>query len=161
MAVKEDLKENLESLKALQSLVDAYEEIASIRMKKTRESVLVNRSFLEQINELFEEVRGSYVDQVKKFAKKKKDKKITFLSHNGKTVSVLLSSNTGLYGGIIKNTFNKFMEEVKKNITEVTIAGRHGLALFLEEEPEKPYTFFELPDYSVSAGELNDLIKHI
>jgi len=164
MAYSRDIKDEIESVTALQSLVDAYEEIASTRMKKTRDSVLVNREFLDEIGKIFDEVRRSYINEVKRLARKRKSisgEKITFLAHNGKTVSVLLSSNTGLYGAIVKRTFDLFMDEVRSGSTEVTIAGRHGLALFLDEEPTKPYTFFELPDYNVGTIELSDLIKHI
>ncbi|MFV1916997.1 MAG: F0F1 ATP synthase subunit gamma [Patescibacteria group bacterium] len=164
MALEKEITEEINQLNALQSLVQAYEEIASLRMKKTRESVLKNRQFLAEINEIFERVRISFARQVKELAKKRGKhgrESVTFLAHNGKTVSVLLSANTGLYGQIVQATFQNFIEEARSATTELTIVGRYGLSLFLEEFPNRPYTYFDLPDYGITSRNLDQLIRHI
>jgi len=158
------IKEEISELSSLQDLVRSYEEIASIRMKKTRDSVLKNRRFLKEIRVIFEEVRASYARQVKALASKRgkgRNQNVTFLSHNGKTVAVLLSANTGLYGDIIPRTFQKFMEEVKLGISEVTIVGKYGLFLLNSVAPNVPFTFFELPDFAFSRGEVDAIVRHI
>jgi ATP synthase F1 gamma subunit len=156
------LVEEIGRISALQTLVRAYGEIAAIRMRKTRNSVLANRGFLDQLNMVFEDVRASYAQEVAALAKGiKGPAQVTFLAHNGKTVSVLISANTGLYGDIVQSTLGLFMEEVKENTTEVTIVGRHGLSLFLAEEPNRPYSYFDLPDDRVESADLVELIKHI
>ncbi len=157
----DDIKQNITDLGSFKELVRAYEQIASLRMKKTREDVLYNRKYMYSINEIFEEVRTSYVSMAKKLLKKKKGEKLTFLAHNGKTVAVLLSANTGLYGDIVKRTFNLFMKEVEENASEVTIIGRHGLNLFLGVRPNHPYTFFNLPEVDIEARDLAPIINHI
>ncbi len=157
----DDIKQNITDLESFKELVRAYEQIASLRMKKTREDVLYNRKYMYSINEIFEEVRSSYVSAAKKLLKKKKGKKLTFLAHNGKTVAVLLSTNTGLYGDIVKRTFNLFMKEAEKNASEITIIGRHGLSLFLGVNPNHPYTFFNLPEIDIKARDLAPIINHI
>ena len=55
-----DIKENIKNLQALGDLINAYEEIASIRMKKIRDTVLRNRIYQEEVNEIFEKVRKWY-----------------------------------------------------------------------------------------------------
>ena len=50
-----DIKERINQVGTLQNLVNAYEEIASIRMKKIRNSVLTNRYFQDEINLIFEQ----------------------------------------------------------------------------------------------------------
>ena len=97
-------------LETLQRLTSAYAEISSSRMKKVRGSVLSARDFLESLDEIFQEVRKSYRKEVMQLSKKKKGDNITFLSHNGKTVAVFLSANTGLYGELMQKTFNKFIK---------------------------------------------------
>ena len=87
--------------------------------------------------------------------------KITFLAHNGKTVAVWLSANTGLYGDIVQNSFNLFLSEVREGTSEVTIVGRYGLSQFRAEEPGRPYTYFDLPDSGVTSEDLNAIVKHI
>ena len=151
-------------IEGLGTLVRAYGEIASVRMKKTRDSVLANREFLSEISTVFDQVRISYAREVLQFSRRtglKRRGQVTFLAHNGKTVSVLLSANTGLYGEIVRATYNLFMEEVRKNISEVSIVGKHGLELFLGDEPNRPYSYFELPDDKVETNQLSSLVKHI
>jgi len=60
---------------------------------------------MEGLNEAFAHI--SYAYKVYKSSLKGKEK-YTVLNTNGKTVSVLLSSNSGLYGDIIINTFDLF-----------------------------------------------------
>lgn len=157
-----EIKERIGEVGVLQKLVDAYEEIASIRMKKTRSSVLTNRAFQDEINAIFDQLRMSYAKEVASLAKKRKGKAdITFLPHNGKSVAVFLSANTGLYGEIVGRTFQLFMEEVRKMICEVTIVGKHGLSLFLAENVNRPYTYFDLPDYGEDKTQMAEIVKHI
>jgi len=163
MATVQDIEEEIKEINSLQILTQAYEEIASTRMKKVRTNVLSKRDFLQEIYGLFEEVRSSYARQVQALAKRRGGRggNVTFLGHNGKTVTVFLSANTGLYGDIINKTFRIFLEDIRNSSSEVTIVGRHGLGLFLAEEPNRPYTFFDLPDYNPSSKELSTIIKHI
>jgi F-type H+-transporting ATPase subunit gamma len=157
-----DVKERINEVSTLQSLVDAYEEIASIRMKKIRNSVLTNRYFQDEINSIFDQLRMSYAKEVSTLAKKRKGKEaITFLPHNGRVVSVFLSANTGLYGDIVPETFQLFIQEVKRGTSELTIIGRQGLSLYLAEGLGKPYTFFELLDYGQDKEHMAQVIKHI
>lgn len=164
MSDVKQLQEEIKELNTMSSLVEAYQDIASIRMKKVREDVLKNREFIRKLNEIFEEVRVSYAKEFQELIKKKGSagaKEITLLSHNGKTVSVLLSANTGLYGEILGSTFRKFMDEVRTGITEITIIGRHGLSLFLNEGIDRNYSYFDLDDYGFSSEQLDEIIRHI
>ena len=160
MANLKAVENEIEQLGTFKALVRAYEQIASIRMIRTREIVLKNRVFLKEINDIFDKVRLSYLYEAKKLEKKRKEK-ITFLSHNGKTVSIFLGASAGLYGEIVHKTFDKFAQEVESGNTEVVIVGRYGLSLFLERFPEKPYTFFDMPDGIVESRKLDKIIRHI
>lgn len=164
MLAEKEIQQEIEQLRGLQILAQAYEEIASTRMKKIRSTVLSKRDFLAEISDVFEQVRKSYARQVVKLVRKKgikREGKITFLAHNGKTVALFLSANTGLYGDIVKKTFNEFIKEVRGQNSEVTIVGRQGLALYLQEEPNRPYTYFDLPDYGAASNQVAEIIKHI
>ncbi len=151
-------------LETLRTLARVYGEIASIRLKRTRDSVLTSRSFLEEVNVVFAEVQANFAQQVSELAKKrgyKGKERITFLAHNGKTVAVLFSANTRLYGDIVSRTFDLFLEDVRNHSSEAAIVGRVGLSLFLEEEPNRPYSFFEFPDDKVNHDELIKIIQHL
>ncbi len=164
MAYRKEIEEEITQLNTLKILVAVYEEIASRRMKKTRDSVLRNRDFLKEINEIFEQVRLSYAHEVNLLAKergKPGKEKITFLAHNAKTVAILLSANTGLYGEIIPKTFRLFIDDIRREDLEITLVGRYGRALFISEEPERPFTYFDLPDHGMNTKQINQIIKHI
>jgi ATP synthase F1 gamma subunit len=162
MRTKNDIKDQARQLDTLEGLTHAYAEIASRRMKASRERVVQNRSFIEATNSIFDEVRFSYAVELKKLLSgQNKGGKVTLLGHNGKTVCIFLSANTGLYGDIVGRTFDMMLEEVREKDTEVTILGKLGLNLFLQAEPKRPYTFFDLPDSGVKAEDLAEIIKHI
>ena len=153
----------IKDLKGFKSLITAYEEIASTRMKKTRDSVLYNRAYMSAIEEIFEEVRTTYAREAHALAKRRgrAEQKLTCLAHNGRAVAVFLSANTGLYGEIIHRTYQEFVKEIATGNVEATIAGRYGLSLFINSFPDKPYTFFDLPDAEVKSTDLSQIIRHI
>lgn len=164
MLYEKEIKAEIDSLGGLKQLVEIYAEIASIRMIKIRQFVLQNRNFLNSIHDIYRDVLSSYA---KNYLYKNIDKgkissgKITFLSHNGKTVAVLVSANTGFYGEVVQNTFREFLSYVRKHDVEVTIIGKLGLTLFNQEEPGRPYTFFNLPDYGMDKDKLAEVLKHL
>jgi F-type H+-transporting ATPase subunit gamma len=164
MACEKNIDEEIIKVKSLKTLVEVYGEIASVRVMKVRDSVLENRNFLGAINDIFQDSLASYAKKLSRLlvaGKIKKGKRVTFLAHNGKTVAVLVSANTGFYGEVVGTTFRKFMEEIKDKNVEITIIGKLGRSLFLEKEPKKPYTYFDLPDYQVSQAKLSKVIKHL
>ena len=164
MAIKNEVGDEIKEVTSLRTLVEIYGEIASVRMIKVRDFVLKNREFLESISSIFHDALEAYAKKLSdlvKLGKIKKGGKVTFLSHNGKTVAVLISANTGFYGDIVQRTFRKYVEDVRKNNFEVTIIGRLGRTLFSQEESKRPYTFFELPDYGVDESKLSEVIRHL
>lgn len=164
MIYEKDIKEEITLLGSLRNLVEIYGEIASVRMKKIRDFVLSNRGFLNVINDIFQAVLTSYAAKVATLIKKgklEKGSKVTFLAHNGKTVAVLISANTGFYGELIPATLRNFIHDVRTQDVEVTIIGRLGLSLFKEGEPKRPYTYFDFPDYGVDKVKLAEIIRHL
>src|SRR5258708_11053396 len=161
---KKAIYREIEDLRLLESLTNAYAEISSSRMKSTRESVLSNRFFLEEIDEIFKELRVSYKRELLRLAKKrgtKKGEKIRLIGHNGKVVALLISANTGLYGDLTRKVFESYMKEVEKNNVEATIIGKLGKSLFIERAPQRPYSYFDMPDNAIDASNLADLIRHL
>lgn len=164
MIYQKDIKEELNLLGSLRNLVEIYGEIASQRMKKIRNFVLSNRDFLNAINDIFQAVLNSYSVKVVALIKKgklQKGSKVTFLAHNGKTVAVFISANTGFYGELTAATFRQFIKDIRTQDVEVTIIGRLGLSIFRENEPKKPYTYFDFPDYGVDMEKLSEIIQHL
>ena len=95
------LKSEFENLTDFFSMIEAYEEISALRMRKVKKSILERREFMQGLNEAFAYIAYAY----KVYREMLKGKaKINILNTNGKTVSVLLSSNTGLYGDVVRSS---------------------------------------------------------
>lgn len=160
-----DIKKQRDELTALEVVTKVFSEVASKHMLETRNSVLFNRDFLDGLTSLFDEVRDSYSDEIKKIASGRNQKKgsgITFLSHNGKKVLVFFSANKGLYGAIVRKTFDLFKQSIVENPNyEITVVGEVGKALFESEFPDKTYTFFSLSDEEPSKEQLTTIARHI
>lgn len=156
MTTKNELINELAQLGALSTLSTAYAEIAALRMAKSRTFVLKSRDFLDSLSQIFYDVLASYLTK-----KTEKAGKITFLTHNGKTVSVLISANVGLYGDIVGRTFDLFRQGYDLGGTEATIIGRLGLSLFREVYANSPYTYFDFPDNEVRVDLMEEIIRHL
>lgn len=156
------IKDEIENLKMLKLLSKAYAEVAAMRMQKIRDTVLKNRGFTGSLDEIFSEVIKTYKREVDKLVKdSKNNQKITFLSHNGKKVSVFISANVGLYGDIVGRVFAKFLEQTDKENTEVVIVGKLGESLFEQARPKKKFAYFDFPDYGNDTRSLASIIAHI
>ncbi len=158
---KKEIKEHIETLNLLIGLTEAYSDVSSQRMKKIREGVITSREFLSGIDGIFRELRNSQKREIARLARKRGKGTVTFLAHNGKTASVFIAANAGLYGDIVGRVFNNFISEVRSKNTEVTIVGKFGLSLFLSAEPTRPYTYFDYPDYGDSPEDLSQITRHL
>lgn len=155
MTSKKQVLSEIEYSLGLKTILQTYQKIAASRMQQVRNSVLVNRDFLLGINTIFQQVKSSYKINVAK---------VSFLKRNGKTLFIFISANTGLYGDIIRRTFDLFVRELKKanrDVTDVVIIGRLGLKLFQEEFPKKPFAYFDLPDNKIDQEALKKIIPYI
>jgi F0F1-type ATP synthase gamma subunit len=164
MQTQNELKQEFDQLDILQSITGVYGQLASIWMSSARDNIIRSRDYLFEMHQVFLTVFSSYAQEVQRLAKKKnlrRNGKITFLAHNGKKVGVFLGANMGFYGDIVNKTFELFIEEVRKDGLEVTVVGRQGVVMLQNEEPNMPYTFFDIPDEHVDQHQLLELIRHL
>ncbi len=157
------LKKELETLLYLEEIIQAYEEIASIRMQKVKKSVLSNRAFLDGLRKLAIEVRTSYKKELLRLDAKNKSHQIR--KTNGKSVAVLLSSNTGLYGDIINKVFREFSTYINANTgSDIVIVGRTGRRMFeltAKEGNFKTPVYFALSDSSTDKENTNKILNFV
>lgn len=164
MVTKKELTRETEFLATLRTILETYEEIAATRMARIRSSVLASRDFLLEINAIFQQVKSSYKTQIDLLMKQKKVKdpsKLTFINRNGKTLYVFISANTGLYGEIIRRTYDVFIETFKKTPGDIVILGKLGLEIFNSEGTKTPVTYFEFPDNKMDDVILKKIVEHI
>lgn len=160
MINKQEVNSEIERLTAIKSLVQAYEEIAASRMKKIRESVLKSRDFQTGLADVLRNVQSSYKKEVERIMKKKKitdPSKISLVPKNGKTVSLFISANAGLYGDIVLKTFNLFLENIKNSQSDIVVIGKLGESLLKERGFDKKYTYFDFPDSHVDHNALKNI----
>lgn len=167
MANKRKLNEEYTGLSTIKTLVETYQEIAAIRMQKVRSSVLNNREFLDELNAIYHQLRYSY-DELKLIGKNSKEKKNRYdkesntILRNGKTIVVLLSANTGLYGDIIRKTFTKFTNYIINNPeVDIAVIGRRGLSYLREAFPKRKYEYYQLEDHIVNPKEVTDVVNNL
>ena len=160
MITKKQIEGEMNNLQGLTSMIEAYEEIAATRIKRTRDSVLKSRSYLSEINDIFQQVKSSYrheLDALMKKGKIKDPAKLSFVQRNGKTLSVFISANTGLYGDIVQKTFDLFIKQIENQQTDVAIIGKLGASLFEDYTIKVPYTYFELSDQNLDQEKLQQI----
>ena len=152
------LKDELDYLSSFLTMVDSYEEIAALRMRKVKKFILERREFMKGLNEAFAYISYAYRVYRKSLKGKERDR---ILNTNGRTVFILLSSNTGMYGDIIINTFNLFLDDVKKDDVDIVIVGKVGQRMYDNLGDGKEYEYFEMFDNGIDEPGIKKLIEHV
>lgn len=160
---KKQLDADVTELSLMQQMANVYGEVALARMAMVRAGVLQSRAYLQELTKVFAHVQSAYLNKLKQTATTvDKRKKLTVLSHNGLTVSVLISANTRLYGDLVRRTYDKFMEEFREGKAEATIIGKIGLSWFKEDMGKNQlYTYFDYPDEQMDQAALKEISKHL
>lgn len=164
MITKKEIIREADFLVILSTILETYEEIAATRMARIRSSVLASRDFLLELNSIFQQVKSSYKARIDLLMQKKKIKdpsKLTFIKRNGKTLYIFVSANTGLYGDIIKKTYDVFIDNLKKEPSDIVILGKLGLEVFKADKVSLPYTYFDFPDNKIDNIILKKIVEHI
>lgn len=143
-----DIVNEIEELFNMRYLVDAYEEIASMRMRRIRSSVLVHRAFAQELSEIYQELTDSYRKEIIKLIsdkdKKNKSNSLSVRKHNGKVGTVFLSANSGLFGDILRKTYTAWIQHVDTRQSEPIIVGSYGKKMFEQNFPERAFVYLPL-----------------
>ena len=143
MLTQKQIKTEKETLEGLWGAIVGFKQIAGADVRKIRVKVLQNRDYLAGIAQLYRVVEFSYKKQLAK-------DKFAALAWPKKEKSGLamafLSANTGLYGPIVKRTFDLFIKDLESNKeAKAVIVGRIGQRL-LKGVGIENYTYFDFPD---------------
>ncbi len=165
-----DINRDIEELSIFGEVVRTYQEIAAIRMRKVKNSVLRNREFLSGLTEVFSRVRISYYEEVKKvlfsrgivdpYEQEQYMEKMNFEKKNGRDALILISANTGLYGDITLRVFDYFSEHVDER-SDVIILGRIGRMLFEQRFPDKKYKYYEVSDGNPDPSVVSEMVRDL
>jgi len=155
---QKQIKIEKEALVGLQDTVVGFKQIAGADVRKIRIKVLQNRDYLAGIAQLYRVVEFSYKKQLAKdkfaaLAWPKKEK--------SGLAMVFLSANTGLYGPIVKRTFDLFLKDFKNNReAKIVVVGRIGQRLLKGEKLEE-YIYFDFPDRNFTYQEAKKMIDFL
>jgi ATP synthase F1 gamma subunit len=106
------------------------------------------------------EVHTSYKKELARLKKKSQNQEIR--KTNGKTVAVLLSSNTGLYGEIVSKVFNSFNKYAQENPeVDLVIVGKTGMRMYESNGGKKNITYFELSDSFADKENITHILKFV
>lgn len=164
MPNEKKFKKELIGVESIKNTLETYEEIAAMRMRKIKNSVLKNREFFLGLDTILSQVEYSYSKELEKIKNNKKSlskKSVSMLPNNGKTVSVFLSANTGLYGDVLKNIFEEFFKYVTANSTDVLIVGKLGRKMYEETRKPKSYEYFDYSDAGFDQAQTKKLLDQL
>lgn len=150
------LLEEIDFVANLNNLVSAYEEIAVMRIRRTRSSVLSTRLFVAEMKKVMADVRLSYR---RAFFLKNKNKKATVKIK--KPLAVFVSADNRLSGSLINQVFRDFWAYTKKNDCDVLVIGKVGAQLFSSSEPQKKFTHFDFPDRLLDQALLAKIFSQV
>ncbi|MBI2641385.1 F0F1 ATP synthase subunit gamma [Candidatus Roizmanbacteria bacterium] len=189
MQYKKLIRTELDFTQTFKMIAQAYQEIAVMKMRKIRGSVLSTRNYLSKLSEVFVDAKSAYKRELEERKKKagkhperlkkrpKQPKKTaanpfqiptitplpgTQLVKKPQPVLVLLTANTKLYGAIVNKVFSAFVKHLEKDTaSDIIIIGRLGRRLYQESRLQKPYLYFEIPDTNVTIEHLKPVMFHL
>src|SRR5687768_3102617 len=117
----------IEFVKTLKSISQAYQEISVIRMQHIRNSVLNTRTYMDRLSSDIHDISNSYSSYIKKSFEKNKHEHLTFITllpKNKKNIALLISSNGSFYYEIFDKVFKEFNSYVESNDCDVMVIGK-------------------------------------
>ncbi len=155
LALKE-VKENLEATSNIEIITSLYQEIANLRMNKIRQTVLNNREFIEELSQVYTQVKRTYIASFKKGLEK-----ISFIKRNERKVVVFLSCNKYFYGTLISDIWRDLLNYLVENEADLAIVGKIGRYLLETENSKRKFFYFDLDDDRPKKEEIKNIVEFI
>jgi ATP synthase F1 gamma subunit len=155
------LKRELSTVGSLNDLISSLEELSAMRYRKTKNSVLNTREYLDEINFLYKQVKNNYKRVVETSGKDYKE--IKFRQPTKGTVYVLLTANGGLFGDVIGRNFSNFRNYVTRiPAEEILVVGSVGQKLieFSDLKDKINYKYLPLSDSSGDRENLDNILRY-
>jgi len=141
-----ELNIQIVNLRAIQNITDVYQQVAAMRMRKIKDTVIQNRKFYESLSEVYMETQRFYSKTKALAAKGARYSPMLVEKTNGKSVAVLITANTGLYGSVVKDVFDLFVKDHKDSNSDLVVVGRLGRNWIQALKLPKPFKYFDLQD---------------
>jgi len=151
-----ELKKDLEMTKLIKELAFAYQEIANLRMKQLRETVLRNREFFDVLINTYLRIQQAFFLELKRRKKKYKRKK-----KPREEVAVFLSANESLYGTLIWDIWQKVKEFLEKDKADLMVVGKLGKYIAERSGYGMKMFYFQLDDVKPKKENIEEIAQFI
>lgn len=164
MQSRKQLENTINLTQNLKNLAQAYEQISVNKMQRARGKVFAARDYINEISEIFKNVRTSYKAEIDQLSllKKGKNGEVTYstLNKNGKSIAVLVSTNGKLYGDIGRKVFKFFMNGLSNDRdSDIFIIGKVGKEMYEDSFVKKEYKYVDLPDESNAKEAISEILR--
>lgn len=157
MAILKEIKENLRAISNIETITNAYQEIANLRMNKIRQRVLDNRDFIEKLSQIY--VLAKKASAAERFKNKKTGK--NSLKNRGKRLVVFLSSNERFYGTLILDIWKNILNHLTDFKSDLAVVGRMGKYLAESDGFGHKMFYFELEDDEPEKEKIKKIIDFL
>ena len=153
MRIKE-VQSELEFLDVFETLAHALQEVSMLKMQSVRKNVDQARIFHEGLAQAYRDVRLS--------AKYDPLKAKGAIVSNKKSISVLLSANSTMYGTLSDEVFELFKKHAADNADEdLIILGKMGRDKYEKEKDRREYKYFDLNDVSKMYSNMLKIVSEL
>lgn len=159
---KKSIAAQFSFISTLKVIAQVYEETSIIKIKKVRTNVLNTRDYLANLSKIYIDVKKSKKPKTKHQQVATQTIVLPLMKKNGKSLAILLSAGTKLYGQIVQDVYHLFQSTLKNDSSlEVMVVGRLGEQLYREQFGDQKHLYFELPDSDLQINDLKPIIYHI
>lgn len=129
------LEQALDTTDTLGNVTQAFENIASIEIRRIKDRVIASREFFHELWGLYSQLR---VSEEEVFNPNRN-------IENNKTALLVVTSDSNLGGEIDQRLINQVLGEYRKEKHDIVVIGSHGESL-LRAVGIRPVAVFKLPD---------------
>lgn len=152
MATTAEIKEKIEEGKSLKLITQAFTDISSTKLKRIRARVEKNRSFFDDLTQVYRLVNQLSLQQGLRPKLK-----------NNKVITILISSNFRFYGKITNDLIGYYLNTTATQNVDRLIIGKTAQSYFQAVKFAKPYQTLTLTNDFPNSQELKqmtDIIKN-
>lgn len=147
------LKEQYADSQSLELVTEALGEVSALELKDTRESIQHTSLFFQEITQVY--------NAVQLMAEKKRMLQNITSQKNGKTVSLLLTSNSQFHGGLDTELTKFYVNNSSKYPTDRIVIGNSGINYLKSVKYNTPFESIVFAKDKPSSEELSEVVKKI
>lgn len=125
------IKELIEQAQSLQQITQAFTQISSSKLKRIRVGVERNRQFFKDLTNIY-----GLINIIRK------KRKLPMPAKNGKTLSIMLTSNERFYGHVTSDLIEFYLVQISKIRADKIVIGRSGVEALKSINYAMTYTPF-------------------